>query len=51
MKLKLKFWGEREPVEVFRRYLDENFLAIVSQAKDSDKGGCHAFATIEVTVE
>ena len=51
MKLKLKFYGDCEAVDAFKRHLDDNFLAIVSETKNSDKGGCHAFATIEVVVE
>ena len=47
----MKFYGEHEAVEAFVRHLDKTFLAIISPIKESDRGGAHAFATIEVDVE
>lgn len=46
MNLKLKFWGSKEAVEQFKKFLDENFIAAIAPTRPSDQGDYHAFATL-----
>ena len=48
MNVKLKISGECDAVETFARHVDENFLAVISQIRESDQGGCYSFATIRL---
>ena len=50
-RLKIKFWGSEKACENFKRFLDQNFMAVLRPTKPSDEGGAHGFATIEVREE
>ena len=50
-RLKIKFWGDEESLNCFRKFLDEHLVCVTSPNLPSDQDGFHAYSTVEVADE
>ena len=50
-RLKIKFWGDAEALDAFRKFLDEHLVCVTSPNQPSQQGGYHAYSNVEVADE